>query len=65
VGIGRPAAGHDGANYVLSDFSRAEAKQLPELRMLAAEAVEAIVADGLAAAMNKFNGKARQTGDRA
>jgi PTH1 family peptidyl-tRNA hydrolase len=65
VGIGRPAAGHDGANYVLSDFSRAEAKQLPEVRMLAAEAVEAIVGDGLAVAMNKFNGKARQTGDRA
>jgi hypothetical protein len=49
----------------LSDFSRAEAKQLPEVRMLAAEAVEAIVGDGLAVAMNKFNGKARQTGDRA
>lgn len=65
VGIGRPAAGHDGANYVLSDFSRAEAKQLTELRMLAAEAVEAIVGDGLTVAMNKFNGKARQTGDRA
>jgi peptidyl-tRNA hydrolase, PTH1 family len=65
VGIGRPAPGHDPADYLLSDFSRAEAKQLPELRMLAADAVEAIVSDGLTAAMNKFNGKARQTGDRA
>ncbi len=57
-GIGRPAPGRDAADYVLADFSRAEAKELPELRMLAAEAVEAIVAGGVAAAMNKFNGKA-------
>jgi len=43
---------------VLADFSRAEAKDLPELRMLAADAIEAIVANGVSAAMNKFNGKA-------
>jgi PTH1 family peptidyl-tRNA hydrolase len=65
IGIGRPAPGHDPANYVLSDFSRAEAKQLTDVRITAADAVEAIVRDGLQAAMNKFNGKARQTGDVA
>ena len=69
VGIGRPAPGRDGADYVLSDFSRAEAKELPDLVALAAEAVEAIVTDGIAAAMNRFNGKAkdsnRNTKDRA
>ena len=65
VGIGRPAPGRDAADYVLANFSRAEEKQLAEVRMLAADAVEAIVADGIAAAMNKFNGKARQTKDRA
>ena len=43
---------------MLTDFSRAEAKELPELRMLAADAVEAIIADGVTAAMNRFNGKA-------
>jgi PTH1 family peptidyl-tRNA hydrolase len=57
-GIGRPAPGRDAADYVLADFSRAEEKELPELRMLAADAVEAIVANGISAAMNKFNGKA-------
>jgi len=65
LGIGRPSAGRDPADYVLTDFSRAEAAELPELRMLAADAVEAIVTRGLTAAMNRFNGKAGQTGDRA
>ncbi len=69
VGIGRPAPGRDGADYVLGDFSRAEAKELPDLVALAAEAVESIVTDGIAAAMNRFNGKAkdsnRNTKDRA
>src|SRR5689334_22846435 len=58
VGIGRPLPGRDAADYVLTDFSRAEAKELPELRMLAADAVEAIIAQGVAVAMNRFNGKA-------
>ena len=56
-GIGRPAPGGDGASYVLADFSRAEQKQLPDLRMLAADAVEEIIASGLVAAMNRFNTK--------
>jgi PTH1 family peptidyl-tRNA hydrolase len=60
-GVGRPPAGRDAAGYVLADFSRAEAKELPELRMLAADAVEAIVNGGVLAAMNKFNGKAVAT----
>ena len=59
VGIGRPAPGRDSADYVLSDFSRAEAAALPDVIARAADAVEAIVADGLTAAMNRFNGKAK------
>jgi len=58
VGIGRPAPGRDPADYVLSDFSRAEAAGLAELVGRAADAVEAIVRDGLTTAMNRFNGKA-------
>jgi len=60
VGIGRPAPGRDPADYVLSDFSRAEAAVLPDVVGRAADAVEAIVKNGLAAAMNRFNGKAQK-----
>jgi PTH1 family peptidyl-tRNA hydrolase len=59
VGVGRPTAGHDPADYLLSNFSRAEAKELPDLIGAAADAVEAIVKGGLTAAMNKFNGQAQ------
>src|SRR5690242_231903 len=64
-GVGRPAPGRDAADFVLADFSRAEEKELADLRILAADAVEAIVGQGIAAAMNKFNGKASNTKDRA
>ncbi len=57
VGVGRPTPGHDPANYLLSNFSRAEAKELPDLIGAAADAVEAIARSGLTTAMNKFNGK--------
>jgi peptidyl-tRNA hydrolase, PTH1 family len=57
IGIGRPAPGRDPADWVLSDFSRAEAAVLPELIVRAADAVEAIIKDGLTTAMNRFNGK--------
>ena len=56
IGIGHPAPGRDAADWVLADFSRAEAALLPELVGRAADAVEAIVSDGLTAAMNRFNG---------
>jgi PTH1 family peptidyl-tRNA hydrolase len=58
VGIGRPAPGRqDPADYVLSDFSRAEQAELPDLCARAAEAVETIVLSGLTAAMNRFNAR--------
>ena len=63
VGVGRPPAGHDPANYLLSNFSRAEAKELPDLIATAADAIEAIVKSGLTAAMNKFNGKGSNNKD--
>lgn len=68
VGIGRPPAGRDPADYLLSDFSRAEEKDLPEVVGRAADAVEDIVARGLTAAMNKFNVKSsknQKPGDEA
>src|SRR6185295_6676434 len=47
VGIGRPAPGRDPADWVLSNFSRAESSVLPEIVARAANAVEAIVREGL------------------
>lgn len=55
VGVGRPRGSSDAAGHVLDRFSGAERKQLPELLSRAADAVEAIVADGLDRAMNEFN----------
>ena len=60
VGIGRPTPGHDPANYLLSNFSRAEAKELPDLIGAAADAVETILRSGLTTAMNKFNVKSNK-----
>jgi peptidyl-tRNA hydrolase, PTH1 family len=57
IGIGRPAPSWDPADYVLANFTRAEAAVLPEIVARAADAVEAIAGQGITAAMNKFNGK--------
>jgi len=68
VGIGRPPAGRDGADYVLGAFSGADQRALPDLTARAAEAVECIITDGLMTAMNRFNVKAGgspATGDGA
>ena len=55
VGIGRPPGRQDAADFVLKDFSSAERKGLPVTLEIAADAVEAIVLDGVLAAQNKFN----------
>ena len=54
-GIGRPPGRQDPADYVLRDFSSAERKELGYLVDRAADAVEALLADGLESAQNKFN----------
>jgi len=55
-GIGRPPGRMDPAAFVLKDFSAAERKELPFLIDRAADAVEALLRDGLAAAQNAFHG---------
>lgn len=55
IGISRPRAGRDAVGYVLSDFSGAERKQLPDLLERAADATERTIEAGAAAAMNEFN----------
>jgi PTH1 family peptidyl-tRNA hydrolase len=55
IGIGRPPGRMDPAAFVLRDFSAAERKELPLVLERAADAVEMLLADGLAAAQNAFH----------
>jgi PTH1 family peptidyl-tRNA hydrolase len=55
VGIGRPPGRQDPADYVLKDFGSAERKELPLEIERAADAVEAVVVEGLEPAQNVFH----------
>jgi PTH1 family peptidyl-tRNA hydrolase len=55
IGIGRPPGRMDPAVYVLRDFSAPERKELPLVLERAADAVEMLLTDGLAAAQNAFH----------
>jgi PTH1 family peptidyl-tRNA hydrolase len=54
-GIGRPPGRQDPADFVLRDFAAAERKDLGYHVDRAADAVEALLRDGLEAAQNEFN----------
>jgi peptidyl-tRNA hydrolase, PTH1 family len=54
-GIGRPPGRQDPADYVLKRFSGAEKKDLEFAVDLAADAAEALLADGLEPAQNRFH----------
>jgi PTH1 family peptidyl-tRNA hydrolase len=56
VGIGRPQGRQEPADYVLSDFSAAERKELDFLVDRAADVVEAVVVEGVEWAQNKYHG---------
>lgn len=56
LGIGRPAVGSS-ESWVLSDFSDMESRELPEVLDRAVRAVETILDQGAARAMNEFNTK--------
>jgi PTH1 family peptidyl-tRNA hydrolase len=55
VGIGRPPGRQDPADYVLREFGVAERKELPLVVDRAADAIEALLEQGLEAAQNQFN----------
>ncbi|GAA3596861.1 aminoacyl-tRNA hydrolase [Klugiella xanthotipulae] len=55
VGIGRPPGRQDPADYVLREFGSLERQALPSLLDEAADAVEVIVAGGLAEAQQRFH----------
>ena len=55
-GIGRPPGRQDPADYVLSDFSAVERKELDFLVDRSADVVEAIILEGVEWAQNKYHG---------
>ncbi len=55
LGIGRPPAGIDGADYVLTSFKKDEMEAAAAAVALAADAVETILEHGLAAAQQKYH----------
>ena len=54
-GVGRPPAGWDSADYVLGKFDAGEQELIRVAVVKAAVAVEAILKEGAAPAMNRFN----------
>lgn len=54
-GIGRPPPGEDPVEYVLAPFDAVQQTGLGDVLARAADAVEAIVTDGVQLAMNRFN----------
>ncbi|WP_026548677.1 aminoacyl-tRNA hydrolase [Arthrobacter sp. Br18] len=55
VGVGRPPGRQDAADHVLKNFGTAEMKDLAFLLEDAADAVEALILEGLASAQQKFH----------
>ena len=55
VGVGRPPANWDVADYVLGKFSQEQAGEMEVSVARAADAVEVWIAEGIQPAMNKFN----------
>lgn len=55
LGIGRPPGRQDPAEFVLRPFGPAERDEVDVVCQEGAEAVEALLRDGLAAAQNQFN----------
>ena len=55
VGIGRPPGRQDLADFVLSNYSAAERKELPFQVDRAADAVESLLTEGLERTQQQFN----------
>jgi peptidyl-tRNA hydrolase, PTH1 family len=55
IGVGKPSSKERGADHVLSRFSKRERAEVDVTIEHAADAVEMIAADGVDAAMNRYN----------
>jgi PTH1 family peptidyl-tRNA hydrolase len=56
IGVGKPSSKEQGADHVLSRFSKRERGEIDVTIEQAADAVEMIAAEGIDAAMNRYNG---------
>lgn len=56
VGVGRPPGRQSAADFVLSDYSKAEREALPLQIDRAADAVASLVEEGLEATQSRYNG---------
>jgi PTH1 family peptidyl-tRNA hydrolase len=56
IGVGKPVSKERGADHVLNKFSKRERAEVDVTVEQAADAVETIAAEGVDAAMNRFNG---------
>ena len=55
VGVGRPPGRQDPADFLLSNYSSTERKELPFQVDRAADAVESLLTDGLGRTQQRFN----------
>jgi len=55
IGVGKPQSKEHGVDHVLNKFAKRERTEIDVTLEQAADAVEAILADGIDAAMNRFN----------
>jgi len=55
IGVGKPASKERGADHVLTRLGKRERAEVDVTVEQAADAVEAIVTEGMSAAMNRFN----------
>ena len=55
IGVGKPVSKERGADHVLNRFSKRERAEIDVTLEDAADAVETIACDGVAAAMNRYN----------
>ncbi len=63
IGIGRPAPRQDSADYVLEAFTQKEIEILNPCLDRAVDVLECLIHRGVAAAMNEFNVRERETSE--